>query len=102
MTSVTELGRAFREDGYPAGVPEVAIVLHSPAARFEDTRYKIRKYLDCCARSVWLVNAQEEIVFVLKPGREQPLLFSAGQVLYLPEPLPQVGIPIEEIFAWDW
>ncbi len=47
-------------------------------------------------------QAISEFVLVLKPEREQPLLFSAGQVLSLPKPLPQAGIPVEEIFAWNW
>jgi Uma2 family endonuclease len=97
----TKLRSSIRDDDYPTGVPDVAILLHSPAARLEHTFRKIRAYLKCGTRNVWLVHPRDKIVFVFDPEEPRPLIFSAGETLYLPEPLPQIGIPVEEIFR-DW
>jgi Uma2 family endonuclease len=96
----TKLRSSIRDDDYPTGVPDVAIVLHSPAARLEHTLCKIRAYLKCGTRNVWLVHPRDKIVFVFDPERPRPLIFSTGETLYLPEPMPQIGIPVEEIFRY--
>jgi Uma2 family endonuclease len=102
IRGLTNMKMSVRYGDYPAGVPDVAIVLHSPAARLEDTRREMSAYFRHGTRTVWLVHSNDQVLFVFDRDSAEPLVVSAGQVLYLPEPLPQIGIPIEEIFTWDW
>jgi Uma2 family endonuclease len=93
---------SVRYDDYPAGVPDVAILLHSPAARLEDMWCKMRAYFQHGTRTVWLVHPNDQVLFVFDGDPSEPSVFSAGQTLHLPEPFPQFAIPLQEIFAWNW
>jgi Uma2 family endonuclease len=92
------LKMSVRYDEYPAGVPDVAILLHSPAARIEDTWHEMRAYFQHGTRMVWLVHPNDQVLFVFDSDSSEPSVFSARQTLHLPEPFPQFAIPMQEIF----
>lgn len=47
-------------------------------------------------------HPNDQVLFVFDGDSSVPSVFSAGQTRHLPEPFPRFGIPIEEIFTWDW
>jgi Uma2 family endonuclease len=89
-------------DEYPAGVPDVAILLHSPAARLDDLRRQMRAYFQYGTRAVWLVHPAQQALFVFDGDGSQPSVFNKEETVHLPQPFPQFAIPLQEIFTWDW
>lgn len=94
------LKRSMRNDDYPAGIPDVAIILHSLYARREETRQQILTYLRHGTKNVWLVHPWDKAVSVFSQGTPEPLIYCPGQFLCLPDPLPPTAIPVQDLFVW--
>lgn len=84
-------------DQYP-GAPDLAVEVLSPSDSTKRARDKAHEYLEHGAREVWLVDPQLESVTVFRPG-EPTRSYGHGDVLQSQELLPDLSLPMDELFA---
>ncbi|MBV9158227.1 MAG: Uma2 family endonuclease [Acidobacteriaceae bacterium] len=89
---------AARRDVFPAGAPELAIEVVSPGNLRKDLVRKIRIFLRHGSFAVWVVYPKKRTVVVWE-AEDKSDEFREGELISLPEPLPQRQIAVSDIFA---
>ena len=90
-------------DGPPAGFVEVApdlvVEILSPTDRWMDMRQKINDYFSIGVDTLWIVDPDEETVFVY-PSASQRTALRRGDTLAGTGPLTGFTLPVSELFAF--
>lgn len=78
--------------------PDLAIEIISPSERAVDIRAKLREYLRAGVRQVWQVYPEtQEVIVYLPDGTVRT--YEVGQVIPGADVLPDLALPVEDIFA---
>jgi Uma2 family endonuclease len=78
--------------------PDLAIEIISPSERAVDIRAKLRDYLRAGVRQVWQVYPEtQEVIVYLPDGTVRT--YEVGQVIPGADVLPDLALPVEDIFA---
>lgn len=88
---------AGEPEGFVPVVPDIAVEVLSPSDRLPDAFAKVAMYLQAGVQIVWLVNPSNRTVVVFRPD-EDPLTLSQGDELTGGEILPDLLVPVAEIF----
>ena len=90
-------------DGPPPGFVEVApdlvVEILSPTDRWVDMRQKIEDYFSIGVGTLWIVDPNEETVFVYRSPSSRTALRS-GDSLTGTDPLTGFTLPVSELFAF--
>ena len=90
-------------DGPPAGFVEVApdliVEILSPNDRWTDMRQKIDDYFSIGVDTLWIVDPDEETVFVYRTASQRTAL-RRGDTLAGTGPLTGFALPVSELFAF--
>jgi Uma2 family endonuclease len=79
------------------GPPVLAVEILSPSTTHEEMTAKVRDYLDCGVRLVWVVNPDFQTVTILRPGTPAAALDVHGTITGDPE-LPGFSCPVADFF----
>jgi len=90
--------RGKGDSPYLSGSPEIAVEVLSPSDTASRMRKKLRQYLNTGAVYVWVVDGENREVEVHEAG-ERPLILTGKDTLTAPKLLPELAIPVAEIFA---
>lgn len=88
----------FPEEGYWAGVPDLALEVVSPTDRAEEIHNKVQEYLEAGVVLVWVLWPRRKMVTVHAPGIDGREL-RAEEVLDGGRVLPGFTIRVAELFA---
>ena len=80
------------------GAPDLAVEVASPSDDPDDLVIKAQQYLRAGARAVWVLYPEARMAYLYKPG-ERPEVREAHQNLDDPELLPDLSIPLSEVFS---
>ena len=90
-------------DGPPAGlvevVPDLIVEILSPNDRWTDMRQKIDDYFSIGVDTLWIVDPDEETVFVYRTASQRTAL-RRGDTLAGTGPLTGFALPVSELFAF--
>ncbi len=84
-------------DKYPVASPQLAIEVFSPSNVTKEFRLKPGLYLAGGASAVWVVRPKSRTIEV--HDAKGLRIFSVGEEIALPTPLPAGTIPVEDVFA---
>jgi Uma2 family endonuclease len=82
---------------YFPGAPDLAVEIVSPGDSFRDVEAKARQWIEHGARLVWVVEPEDRVAFVYRPGRPREDVPPAG-ALSGDDVLPGLSIPLSECF----
>ncbi|MDE0460888.1 MAG: Uma2 family endonuclease, partial [Caldilineaceae bacterium] len=95
--------RAKLPDGPPSGfidvAPDLVVEILSPNDRWSEMRQKIDDYFSIGVDTLWLVDPDEETVFVYRTASQRTALRS-GDTLAGTGPLTGLTLPVSELFAF--
>jgi Uma2 family endonuclease len=80
------------------GAPLVAVEILSPSDRHEELTEKVRVYLECGVRVVWIVDPYFKTVQVHRPS-VAPQTFNIEQFLAGGEEMPGLEIAVADLFS---
>lgn len=90
-------------DGPPAGfievAPDLVVEILSPTDSWADMRQKIDDYFSIGVGTLWIVDPEEETVFVYRSAAQRTALRS-GDTLAGTGPLSGFALPIDDLFAF--
>ena len=79
------------------GAPLLAVEILSPSDKHEDITEKVRAYLECGVKAVWIVDPDFRTVRVHRPGTA-PEMFNESQTLPGGDVLPGLEIAVADLF----
>ncbi len=82
---------------YFPGAPDLAVEVVSPEDSFREVEAKARMWLEHGARLVWVVEPEDRVAFVYRPGRPREDV-PPGGALPGDDVLPGLSIPLAECF----
>ncbi len=82
---------------YFPGAPDLAVEVVSPEDSFREVEAKARMWLEHGARLVWVVEPEDRVAFVYRPGRPREDV-PPGGALSGDDVLPGLSIPLAECF----
>lgn len=88
--------QAQQDDAYPSGSPQLAIEVFSPGNRPGLIQKKVSLYLNTGSAAVWVVHPKRQTVMVHDSEGERE--FRIDEDIPLPAPLPELRIPVKEVF----
>jgi Uma2 family endonuclease len=84
--------------GYPDVVADLCVEILSPNQTRAGLREKVREYLDCCVRMVWIVDPDDRSVTVYRSPDHGRILHE-GATLSGDDVLPGFTVPVAELFT---
>lgn len=85
-------------DGFFPGAPDLAVEVASPSDNAVELQAKVMEYLEAGVTLVWVVYPKTRQVVLYRAGGEVQL-FGEGDTLTGGSLLPDLSIPVTEIFA---
>ena len=82
---------------YWNGAPDLAVEVLSPGERLAATEAKIREYLTCGARAVWVVRPRTRTMSIYHAG-EPPVVFTQADSIEDPVVLPGFTYALRRLF----
>ena len=93
------------EGGLPSGfcpiVPDLVVEVVSPSDTERAVHEKAREWLAGGVQVVWVVDPQQRTVTVWEPHRQAQTL-TERDTLYGAPVLPNLQIPVRELFGWGY
>lgn len=90
-------------DGPPPGfvemAPDLVVAILSPSDRWADMRQKIADYFSIGVGTLWVVDPEEQTIFVYSSASQRTALHS-GDTLVGTGPLTGFTLPVAELFAF--
>jgi Uma2 family endonuclease len=80
-----------------AGPPVLAVEILSPTDKLEHVQEKVREYLNCGVKIVWIVEPDFQTITVYRPDAE-PVLFNRTQTISAEPWLPGFSAAVERVF----
>jgi Uma2 family endonuclease len=87
-----------KRTGFPELAPDLAVEIVSPGNTTAELARKIGIYLEAGVRAVWVVYPNERQVVVHRP-EGPPQVFTDGDQIDGGEVMPELSLPVTEIFA---
>ena len=91
------LPEAGLPDGFWPGAPDLAVEIRSPGDRPAEIRDKVRDYLACGVRLVWVVDPRRQTVVAYSPDAP-PVLHGPADFLDGADVLPGFSCPVRSLF----
>ncbi len=85
--------------GFSEVAPDLVVEILSPDDRWAEMRQKIDDYFSIGVATLWVVDPDEETVFVYRSA-SQRIALQSGDTLAATGPLSGFTLPISEIFAF--
>ena len=85
--------------GFSEVAPDLVVEILSPTDRWVDMRQKIDDYFSIGVDTLWIVDPEEETVFVYRSSSQRTALRS-GNTLTGTGPLTGFTLPVSELFAF--
>ncbi len=85
--------------GFSEVAPDLVVEILSPTDRWVDMRQKIDDYFSIGVGTLWIVDPEEETVFVYRSSSQRTALRS-GNTLTGTGPLTGFTLPVSELFAF--
>ena len=96
--SYARLPKTECPEGPAPVVPELAVEAKSPSNYWGEILNKVGRYLDAGVTAVAVLDATTQTVAVYRVGMVQEV-YAIGDVLTLPDILPDFALPVARIFA---